>query len=714
MVDPSTTNIAIPVLPDRIKGLSDIALNLWWTWKPQARELFKSINPFIWKETKHNPIKLLNSLSPEELQNLSQDEKFLEQFDYVYALYEDYMNSKSILNDEHLPVAYFCAEYGLHNSIPIYAGGLGFLAGDILKESSDMGLNMIGVGFMYPEGYVRQKIRPDGWQEDANEDLNRDEAPIERILDENGQHLIVEVPFINPKIYVAVWKVNVGKIPLYLLDTDIEQNDPWDRKISSHLYITDINQRLRQEIVLGIGGYCVLEKMGIKYSILHLNEGHPAFAILERIRAKIESGIPKEQAIKEVSETSIFTTHTPLQAATDIFPFNLMEQYFSSYWEKLNMTREEFLGLGSNPDDPSSGFNMTVFALRMCQYRNAVSRRHQEITKKIWHSLWKDLPEEQVPIDYVTNGVHVPTWVQEENQKLYNTFLGEDWIDIQDDKRIWEVIDKIPDKEIWKIKKANKIRLFNYIREIVRNRWIKDRVDPSVAIAEGILLDPDVLTIGFARRFTEYKRPDLIFYDLERIKKIINDKQRPVQIIFAGKAHPSDLPGKRILQKIFQYAHDPSFGGRIAFVEDYDEFLAKHMVHGVDVWLNNPMPPLEACGTSGMKASINGTIHLSVADGWWIEGYNGKNGWIFGEKENQEDRNKSDSDELYSILENQVIPLYYKKDERGIPVQWIKMMKDAIKSVTPSFCARRMLKDYYNKFYLPITKNLKNNGGENV
>jgi len=350
----------------------------------------------------------------------------------------------------------------------------------------------------------------------------------------------------------------------------------------------------------------------------------------------------------------------------------------------------------------------------MCQYRNAVSRRHQEITKKIWHSLWKDLPEEQVPIDYVTNGVHVPTWVQEENQKLYNTFLGEDWIDIQDDKRIWEVIDKIPDKEIWKIKKANKIRLFNYIREIVRNRWIKDRVDPSVAIAEGILLDPDVLTIGFARRFTEYKRPDLIFYDLERIKKIINDKQRPVQIIFAGKSHPSDLPGKRILQKIFQYAHDPSFGGRIAFVEDYDEFLAKHMVHGVDVWLNNPMPPLEACGTSGMKASINGTIHLSVADGWWIEGYNGKNGWIFGEKENQEDRNKSDSDELYSILENQVIPLYYKKDERGIPVQWIKMMKDAIKSVTPSFCARRMLKDYYNKFYLPITKNLKNNGGENV
>ncbi len=709
--DPSTTNIAIPQLPDRIKGLSDIALNLWWTWKPQAKELFKSINPFLWKETKHNPIKLLNSLSSEDLQNLAQDEKFLEQFDYVYALFEDYINSKSILTDPHLPVAYFCAEYGLHNSIPIYAGGLGFLAGDILKESSDMGLNMIGVGFMYPEGYVRQKIRPDGWQEDANEELNRDEAPIERVLDENGNHLIVQVPFINPSIYVAVWRVNVGKISLYLLDTDIEQNDPWDRKISSHLYISDINQRLRQEIVLGIGGYAVLERLGIKYSILHLNEGHPAFALLERIRAKIETGIQKDQALKEVSETSIFTTHTPLQAGTDIYPFSLMEQYFSSYWEKLNMTREEFLGLGINPDNPSSGFNMTVFALKMCNYRNAVSKKHQKITKKIWHSLWKDLPEEQVPIDYVTNGVHVSTWLAEENVKLYDAHLGEEWINIQDDVRIWEVIDKIPDEQLWEIKKKNKIKLFNYIREIVRNRWVKDRVDPTVAIAEGILLDPDVLTIGFARRFTGYKRPDLVFYDLERIKKIIMNSQKPVQIIFAGKSHPSDLEGKRILQKIFQYAHDPSFGGRIAFVEDYGEFLAKHLVHGVDVWLNNPLPPLEASGTSGMKAGINGTLHLSISDGWWVEGFNGKNGWIFGEKEIKGDRNKEDAEELYSILENQVIPLYYNRYENNIPKEWIKIMKESIKSITPNFSSRRMMKEYYAKFYIKITNSLKEKNG---
>ncbi len=705
--DPSTTNIALPQLPDRIKGLSDIALNLWWTWKPQAKELFKSINPFIWKETKHNPIKLLRSLSQEDLNNLANDENFLEQFDYVYALFQDYLNSKSILNDEHLPVAYFCAEYGLHNSIPIYAGGLGFLAGDILKESSDMGLNMIGVGFMYPEGYVRQKIRPDGWQEDASEPLNRDEAPIERVLDENGNHLIIQVPFINPTVYVAVWKVNIGKVSLYLLDTDIEQNDPWDRKISSHLYISDINQRLRQEIVLGIGGYSVLERLGIKYSILHLNEGHPAFAILERIRAKIESGTPKEQAIQEVSQTSIFTTHTPLQAATDIFPFNLMEQYFSSYWEKLNMSREEFLGLGTNPDNPSSGFNMTVFALKMCNYRNAVSKRHQEVTKKIWHSLWKDLPEEQVPIDYVTNGVHVPTWLAEEDMKLYDYNLGEDWFDIQDDKRIWEMIDKISNEQLWEIKKINKIRLFNYIREIVRKRWVEDRIDPTVAIAEGILLDPDVLTIGFARRFTGYKRPDLIFYDLERVKNIITNKQKPVQIIFAGKAHPSDFEGKRILQKIFQYAHDPAFSGRIAFVEDYGEFLAKHMVHGVDVWLNNPLPPLEASGTSGMKAGINGTIHLSIADGWWVEGYNGKNGWIFGQNEVQGDRTKQDAEQLYSLLENQVIPLFYKRDDNGIPKEWIKIMKESMKSITPQFSARRMMKEYYSKFYLPITRQLK-------
>ena len=698
--DPST-NIAIPTLPKEIKGLEDIALNLWWSWNPKGRAIFELINPYLWKESGHNPIKMLKMLSKNELEALVKNENFLKEYNYVYTLFETYMNNQTTLKyEEPLPIAYFCAEFGLHHSIPIYSGGLGFLAGDVLKEASDMGMPFVGVGFMYPHGYVRQVIQSDGWQNGANETINKDIAPIERVLDENGNHFIIQVPFINPPIYTSIWKVNVGRVNLYLLDTDIEQNDPWDREISSRLYTPDLNQRLRQQIVLGIGGYKVLEELGIKYSILHLNEGHPAFALFERVRSFVENEkMSLEDAITRVKETSIFTTHTPLQAATDVYSFDMISNYFSNYWEKLGMTKEQFLSFGINPDAPNSGFNMTVLGFRLCNNRNAVSKKHCEVTKKIWKNIF--INEKKEPIDYVTNGVHMPTWLSKELMSNYDLVLGEEWQMVEDNEAIWQQIEKIDDKTIWQIHYNNKVKMVDFIRERVRQKWANEGIDPVIAMAEGVMLDPDILTIGFARRMTSYKRPNLILKDLDRLEKIINQNDKPVQIIFAGKAYPTDNPGKQILQEIFKTAQNPKFKGRIAFVEDYGEEVAKNLVRGVDVWLNNPKLPLEACGTSGMKASINGTIHLSTLDGWWLEGFNGKNGWSIGGNESDDEK---DANDIYNLLENEIVPLYYDVNEEGIPTKWVHKMKEAIISISPKFNSRRMMKEYLNKYYLPISK----------
>lgn len=592
----------------------------------------------------------------------------------------------------------------MQHSLPFYAGGLGFLAGDYLKECSDLGVPLVAVGFMYPEGYVRQKIHEDGWQEGTDEPLDRDAAPIIRVLDEKGEQLVIRVPLIEPPTYVAVWKVAVGHISLYLMDTDIEMNDPWNRGISARLYTGDMEQRLRQEIVLGIGGYQVLSTLGIKHTILHLNEGHPAFALLERIRERAQDGTSYEEAARQVKGTSIFTTHTPVPAGHDVFPFPLMEKYFRSYWPALGMARETFLQLGFNPGDPNAGFNMTAFALRMSAYHNGVSQRHGQVARRMWHSLWPEMPEEKVPIDYVTNGVHVPTWIEPKMELLFNKYLGPLWLADHDNPRIWERVDNIPDEELWQTHYWLKMKLINTIRERTRQRWGRDRVSPSIVLAGGTLLDPSVLTIGFARRFTSYKRADLIFFDLERLKKLLNDRWCPIQLIFAGKAHPEDDAGKRILQKIFTFAHNPDMGGRIAFVEDYGEQLAQYMVHGVDVWLNNPVPPMEASGTSGMKAALNGVPHLSIMDGWWMEGFNGKNGWAFGQEKVSGDRAQADAEEIYQILEKKVIPLYYNVSDDGIPHDWVKVMKESIKSNAPKFSARRMVKEYIQKFYVDALK----------
>jgi starch phosphorylase len=701
-----------PNLPQRLSGLAELAENLWWSWHPAARMLFKMLDRQAWKENRHNPDKMLKELPGEVLESAARDPEYLRQYDAVLAHFQEDMAADAICLTEplteqnHCTIAYFSAEYGLHHSLPFYAGGLGFLAGDHIKECSDLRMPLVAMGFMYPEGYVRQQIREDGWQENLDETLDRDAASISRVLDGEGTQVVSQVPFIEPAVFVAVWKIAVGRVPLYLMDTDIEINDPWNRGISSHLYAGDIEQRLRQEIVLGIGGYEVLNILGLKPSILHLNEGHPGFALLERIRERVQEGMSYIEAARHIQNTSVFTTHTPVPAGHDVFPFSLMEKYFRSYWPTLGLNHDAFLQLGIHPNEPHAGFNMTAFALRMSGFHNGVSKRHGEVARRMWQMLWPEVTEEEAPIDTVTNGVHVPTWIEPKIELLFNRYLGPSWLADHDNPTTWELIDDIPDEELWKTHYWLKIKLIDAIRERARHRWAKDRASPSLMIAGGTLLDPSVLTIGFARRFATYKRADLIFYDLERLKKLLNDRWKPIQIIFAGKAHPADDPAKRILQRIFNAARDPDLGGRIAFVEDYGEQLAQYMVHGVDVWLNNPLPPLEASGTSGMKAALNGVPNLSIMDGWWVEGFNGKNGWAFGEGAADGDRDKQDAEAIYQILEKEIIPLYYNVSDDGVPHEWVKAMKESVKSNAPKFSARRMVKEYIEKFYSPALRNV--------
>ncbi|MFB3924833.1 MAG: alpha-glucan family phosphorylase [Syntrophales bacterium] len=698
-----------PNMPERIIGLEALAANLWWSWHPAARMLFKNLDRPAWKESGHNPVKMLKELPGEILQSAASDPEYLRQYDAVMNQFRNEIHEKDNYFSKYLAegsypvIAYFSAEYGLHHSLPFYAGGLGFLAGDFLKECSDLCIPVVGVGFMYPEGYVRQRIGEDGRQESLDEILDRDASSISRVLNKEGEQLIVRVPFMDPPIYVAVWKVDVGRIPLYLMDTDIQMNNPWNRMISTRLYIGDLEQRIRQEIVLGIGGCEVLETLGINHEIIHLNEGHPAFALLERIRYRVQKGIAYEKAMEQVKSTSVFTTHTPLSAATDVFPFPLMEKYFQEYWPALGLTHDSFLRLGIHPRNPQ-GFNMTVLALRLSNYRNGVSRKHTGVSQKIWKDLWPGIAENEVPIDSITNGIHVPTWIEPKLELLFNKYLGPDWLQYHDTPEVWDGIEGIPDGELWNVHYWLKVKLVNVIREAVRLRWVRDKVSPSAVLTGGTLLDPAVLTVGFARRFTGYKRADLILYDPERLKKLVSSRWRPVQIIFAGKAHPADDEGKMILQRVYNAARNPELGGHVAFVEDYGEQFAQYMVHGVDVWLNNPLPPLEASGTSGMKAALNGVPHLSIMDGWWVEGFNGKNGWAFNHREIKQNRDEADAESLYDLLEKEIIPLYYRISDDGIPHGWVKVMKESIKSNAARFSSRRMVKDYVLKFYIPAAK----------
>jgi glycogen phosphorylase len=699
-----------PHLPERLAGLGDLAFNLWWSWHPEARMLYKMLDRPAWKETRHNPVKLLEILPPPIFQAAAADPAYLRHYDAVLARFHRDVETQvcwftaNITDTECHPIAYFSLEYGLHHSLPFYAGGLGFLAGDHLKEASDLGTPLVAVGFMYPDGYVRQLINADGWQQGTDEVLDRDAAPITRVYNHKGEQLVVQVPVTDPPIFVAVWKVMVGRIPLYLMDTDIEPNNPAHRRISNHLYISDLEQRLLQEIVLGLGGTEILDALGIKHSVLHMNEGHPAFALLERIRERMEEAqMTYPEAVKDVRATSVFTTHTPVPAGHDVFPFALLDKYFGGYYPRLGLSREDFFNLGRNPADPNAGFNMTAFALRLSAYHNGVSVKHGEVSRKMWQSLWPDKPEDQVPIISITNGVHVPTWIAARLVLLFNRYLGADWLAGHDNPAVWELLDDIPAAEFWEVHRRHKTKLIDRIRERARLRWADDHLNCTNVVAGGVMLDPLILTLGFARRFATYKRADLIFHDLDRLKKIILNPWQPVQIVFAGKAHPADNPGKRILQRVFNFARDPQLGARIAFVEDYGEQLAQYLVHGVDVWLNNPSPPLEACGTSGMKASLNGLPQLSILDGWWIEGFNGDNGWAFS-ADPAAARDARDAAAIYDILEQHVVPLYYKIDDDGIPQEWVQLMKNTIKSTAARFSARRMVKEYAQKCYQEALK----------
>jgi glycogen phosphorylase len=697
-------------LPDELTRLQELAYNLWWSWTPDARRLFETIDPTLWRLSHHNPVKLLHELKPERLASLNDDPVFIRLYSSVLKAYDEYMGASTTWFAGRYPhlakstVAYFSAEFGLHNSIPIYSGGLGVLAGDHCKEASDLGIPLVGLGFMYPQGYFHQRMSADGWQEAEYEPFNRLDSPIQRALTPDGQPCQVSVQMDHRAIVGVVWQVRVGRVMLYLIDTDVPDNQPWDRELSARLYGGDHNVRLRQEILIGVGGVRVFRALGISPAVWHANEGHSAFLTLERVRELVQAGRSHVEAIDLVRQSTVFTTHTPVPAGHDVFSFHQIEQHFEGYWEQLGMTRDAFLQLGAHPDNPGAGFNMTALAMRLAGHVNGVSREHGRVSRAMWRSLWPGLEDDRIPIRSITNGIHAPTWISPELNQLYARHLGPDWAERADDPAIWHRVSDIPDGELWTARQTLKRKLMGFIRERARAAWMQGRMQPHQVLASGTLLDPEALTIGFARRFATYKRATLIFSTLSRLQQMMQDRWRPVQIIFAGKAHPADEPGRQFIHQIYAFCKNHGLGGHVAFLEDYDMHMAKYLVWGVDVWLNTPRPPMEASGTSGQKAALNGVPHLSVLDGWWQEGYDGANGWAIppsGHLGDSHSQDMHDAEHLYRLLEHDIVPLYYDRDRDGIPRGWLQIVKDAVRTVAPRFCTRRMVKEYMDLLYSP-------------
>src|SRR3954471_17172651 len=695
-------------VPERIKRLPELATDLWWTWNPQAREVFRRLDYLLWRQTAHNPVLMLRQVSTELLEQVSRDENFLAVYDAAMDALDGARTARDTwwqhrFSDNPGPIAYFSAEFALHQSLPIYAGALGVLAGDHCKEASDLGLPLIGVGFMYPQGYFHQSVSPEGWQKESYERLNWNNAPIEPAITADGNPCIVPVPLGDRSVLVAVWRVRMGRVKLYLLDTDLEENAPWDRELSARLYGGDRETRVQQEIILGIGGVRALKALGSVPGVFHLNEGHAAFVVLQRIRDLTEHGASFDAALDEIRPATVFTTHPLGPAGHDAFPFNLVEKHLAGCWGTLGPNRERFLALGSYDNGGGALFNMTALALRSAGVVNAVSQLHGRVTREMWAPMWPDLPEPERPVAAVTNGVHVPTWIASDLAVLFARYLGPSWMDRQDDPAQWEAVLQIPDEELWAARQSLRRYLFAFIRDRARQRWTVEKVGTPRVVAAGTLLEPEALTIGFARRFTGYKRPELIFHDSERLARILNAAERPLQLIFAGKSHPADDVGKHHLQRVYKRALDPMFGGRVAFVDDYDLHVAHFLVQGCDVWLNNPRKPLEASGTGGMKAAINGVPHLSIGDGWWAEGFNETNGWVIdgGLAGDGEAVDAADADALYRLLEEQVVPAFYDRDANGVPHRWITTVKESIRTVAPRFSARRMVKEYVERMYAP-------------
>jgi glycogen phosphorylase len=697
-------------LPERLNRLDELAVDLWWSWQPDARAVFRRLDYTLWRATAHNPVRMMWVVPRQKLEAAAQDTEFLRRYDRAIAALEAARGGHATWwamrfpHFEHHSIAYFSAEFALHQSLPIYAGGLGVLAGDHCKEASDLGVPLIGVGFMYPQGYFHQHVSVEGWQEESYERLNWADAPIEPAVTRDGKPCITAVPLGDRTVLVAVWRVRLGRVKLYLLDTDLEENAPWDRELSARLYGGDRETRIQQEIILGIGGVRALKLLGSDPAVFHLNEGHAAFVVLQRIRDLIEQGSNFDHALEEIRATTVFTTHTPVAAGHDAFPFHLVEKHLAGCWGTLGSNRDRFLALGSYDNGSGTLFNMTALALRSAGKVNAVSRLHAEVTRAMWAPMWPGMPERDRPVEALTNGVHLGTWLAADLVDLFTQHFGGNWSERQDDPELWNAVPGIPDADLWAVRQALRRYLFAFIRERMRQRWTVERVSTPRVVAGGTLLAPEALTIGFARRFTGYKRPELIFHDAERLARILNAIERPVQIIFAGKSHPADDIGKHHLQRVYKRALDPLFGGRVAFIDDYDLHVAHFMVQGCDVWLNNPRKPNEASGTSGMKAASNGVPHLSIGDGWWAEGFDGTNGWTIDggvSGDDQDAVDAADAAALYRLLEEEVVPAYYERDAAGVPCRWMAVVKQAIRTVAPRFAARRMVKEYVERMYAP-------------
>jgi starch phosphorylase len=698
-------------MPVRISRLYELAYNIWWSWHPEALALYSEIDPILWEEAGHNPVRFLTEVQPEQLQQVVENETYLQQYDNVLSDFDHYMHQRTETwfsqNHPELvnhTIAYFSAEFGLHDALPIYSGGLGILSGDHCKEASDLGLPFVGVGFLYPQGYFRQSVTREGVQEAFYDKLLFSEAPAIPACDPDGNEIMIQVELPGRRIHAKIWKLQVGRIPLYLMDTDVALNAPSDRELSARLYGGDREIRISQEIMLGIGGVRALRALGISPSTWHINEGHAAFLNLERCRELVAQGLNFNEASEVVAANSLFTTHTPVPAGNDTFSFDLIDKYFSSYWGQLGLSRDQFMDVAREDHGWGASYGMTVLALRLTGQHNGVSALHGKVSRDMWKFLWSDLDTDEVPIDSITNGVHTPTWIAPELDSLFKRYLGEDWEEHVDDPDLWNKVMNIPDEELWNIHLQRKEKLVSYARNNLKRHHLR-LGEGTVQMAEfDRMLDPSALIIGFARRFATYKRATLIFRDSERLKRILNNPARPVQIIFAGKAHPADGPGKSLIEQVYRFSRSDDFRGRIVFLENYDIDMARYLVSGTDVWLNNPIRPHEASGTSGQKAALNGQPNCSILDGWWAEAFDGRNGWAIGEKREYHDadaRDVADSLSLYSILEEQIIPIYYNRGDDGIPHSWIAYMKDAIRTCAPAFSMRRMVKEYTQRFYVP-------------
>ncbi len=702
-------------LPQQLEPLQEIATNLWWVWNHEGAKLFGKIDPALWRSTEGNPVLLLQNLSHNRMEEILADKDLMAEIKKVYADFKAYVDVKP--TKAHPSVAYFSMEYGLTNVLKIYSGGLGVLAGDYLKEASDSNIDMCAVGFLYRYGYFTQSLSMDGQQIANYEPQNFNALPLTQVMQSNGEPMVLEVPYPGRIVYANIWKVSVGRVPLYLMDTDIPMNSEWDRSITHQLYGGDWENRMKQEYLLGIGGILMLNKLGIKKQVYHCNEGHAALINAQRLVDYIQNeGLSFNQALEVVRASALYTVHTPVPAGHDYFDEGLFGRYMGEFPGKLGISWQEFIDMGRENPGSNDKFSMSVFALNTCQEANGVSWLHGKVSQRMFAPVWKGYFPDELHVGYVTNGVHMPTWAATEMKKFYEQKLGAEMFADQSNRKRWESIQDVPDEEIWEIRKTLKKKLIDYIRVQYKDSWLKNQGDPSKVVSILEKINPNALLIGFGRRFATYKRAHLLFSDLDRLAKIVNNPNYPVQFLFAGKAHPADGAGQGLIKKIYEISQRPEFLGKIIFLEDYDFMLARRLVSGVDIWMNTPTRPLEASGTSGEKAEMNGVVNLSVLDGWWLEGYREGAGWALTEKrtyQNQGYQDQLDAATIYGLLENEIIPLFYNKNKKGYSEGWVKVIKNSIAQIAPHYTMKRQLDDYYSKFYCKEAARFKKLSADN-